>query len=208
MACEPSDLSGSARDPGDAAPMSVEDAFLGAMPNLRRYVRRLLGADGSGADIEDIVQETYVRARKAKQDASLSHATAYLFRVARNLSFRERVRRKSAVLGLIEDFAAQQIIDDVTPADDHLYQKRRLEVFQDAVRNLPPQCRHVFILRQFEGLSHKEISARLGISTSTVEKHLAKGLRLCAAALKDRGYGEDRSAAEERDVQRFGLAGE
>ena len=44
------------------------------------------------------------------------------------------------------------------------------------VNQLPPKCRKVMLLRMLEGLSQKEIAARLGIAVSTVEKHLAKAL--------------------------------
>ena len=44
---------------------------------------------------------------------------------------------------------------------------------------------------KFDGFSHKEIAEILGISVSTVEKHLVKGLRLCRAhLLQDRDGGE------------------
>jgi RNA polymerase sigma factor (sigma-70 family) len=52
-----------------------------------------------------------------------------------------------------------------------------------AVARLPARCRQVFTLRKVYGLSQKEIAASLSISENTVEQHLAKGVRLCTAAL-------------------------
>ena len=52
-----------------------------------------------------------------------------------------------------------------------------------AVARLPERCRQVFTLRKVYGLSQKEIAASLDISENTVEQHLAKGVRLCTAAL-------------------------
>lgn len=183
----------------------VETAYLDSLPKLRRYVRRLLNATNDAADIEDVVQETYVRAYAAKRTQKLTHATAYLFRVARNLSFKARVRQESAVVKLVEDFVAEGIIDNVVLQHEQLHQKRRLAVFHEAVSRLPPQCRQVFVLRQIDGLTHQEISRRLGISTSTVEKHLAKGLRLCANYMRDLGYetagGSD--APQQTDLPRY-----
>lgn len=187
----------------------VETAYLDSLPKLRRYVRRLLNATNDAADVDDVVQETYVRAYAAKRTQKLTHATAYLFRVARNLSFKARIRQQSAVLKLVEDFAAEGIIDDVVPQHEQLHQKRRLTVFYEAVSRLPPQCRQVFVLRQIDGLSHQEISRRLGISTSTVEKHLAKGLRLCANFMRDLGYettGGDGDARDAADYPRYAQA--
>ena len=172
--------------------MDVETAYLDALPKLRRYVRRLLGAGDGGAEVDDVMQETYLRAYAAKRGQKLTHATAYLYRVARNLSFKARARQQSPVMQLVEDFAAEGIIDHVVPPPEQLHQKRRLAVFEEAVSRLPPQCRQVFVLRQVDGLTHREISRRLGISTSTVEKHLAKGLKLCANFMRDQGYETSR----------------
>ena len=56
--------------------------------------------------------------------------------------------------------------------------RRRLALFANAVAALPSQCRKVLVLKKIEGLSQREIAARLGIAESTVEKHLAKALLL------------------------------
>ena len=61
------------------------------------------------------------------------------------------------------------------------------------VRSLPMECRQVFTLRKVYGLSQKEIATELDISENTVEQHLAKGVRLCSAALASSPVGERRS---------------
>jgi RNA polymerase sigma-70 factor (ECF subfamily) len=53
-------------------------------------------------------------------------------------------------------------------------------LFWQAVATLPPQCQKVFVMCRVLGQSHKEIAARLGISTSTVEKHVAAGFKRCS----------------------------
>ncbi len=52
----------------------------------------------------------------------------------------------------------------------------------DAVDRPPDRCREVVWLRRVEELSQKEVAARMGISEKTVEKHLAKGMRLLAGS--------------------------
>ena len=52
---------------------------------------------------------------------------------------------------------------------------------------LPPLCRRVFVLRKVYRLSHDEISEVLGVSHSTIEKHVAKGLIRCRDYLRDVG---------------------
>jgi RNA polymerase sigma-70 factor (ECF subfamily) len=52
------------------------------------------------------------------------------------------------------------------------------ERVERTLRSLPPQCRKVFELSREEDYSYKDISGRLGISLSTVEKHVSKALRI------------------------------
>ena len=71
-----------------------------------------------------------------------------------------------------------------------------------AVARLPTRCRQVFTLRKVYGLSQKEIAAELNISENTVEQHLAKGMRLCSAALANSPMAERRSPWFERSRRR------
>ena len=65
--------------------------------------------------------------------------------------------------------------------------RRRFESFCAAVDRLPPLCRRVFVLRKVYRLSHDEIAEVLGVSHSTIEKHVAKGLIRCRDYLRDAG---------------------
>lgn len=47
-----------------------------------------------------------------------------------------------------------------------------------SINSLPEKCRQAFLLSRGEELSYKNISGRLGISVSTVEKHIIKALKL------------------------------
>ena len=175
---------------GEDGAQNIDSAYLENLPKLRHYVHRLMAGGSNSHEVDDIMQEVYVRAYSAKKTEKLAFAKAYLFRVARNLTFKSNSKKAGNVEKLVEDFAAEGIIDNVVPQDEQLHQKRRMKVFFEAVSHLPPQCRQVFILRQMDGLTHQEISQKLGISTSTVEKHIAKGLRLSAQYMMDCGYDE------------------
>lgn len=183
---------------GRSAGQDVGAAYLHNITPLRRYVGKLLGRKTNADDVDDIMQEIYVRAFRSKRNEKLVFAKAYLYRVARNLAFKTNKKKSNPLEQLVEDFADQGIIDNIALPDEQLHQKQRLRVFFEAVDRLPPQCRKVFILRQLDGLSHQEISRRLGISTSTVEKHIAKGLRLSAQYMADAGYETHSASVVER----------
>jgi RNA polymerase sigma-70 factor (ECF subfamily) len=64
-------------------------------------------------------------------------------------------------------------------------------MFCRAVRELPVQCRRVFVLRKVYGLSQQEVARHLGISEATVEKHVAKGVVNSGAYMKATDYARD-----------------
>jgi len=63
--------------------------------------------------------------------------------------------------------------------------RQEWSLLQTAIRDLPPGCRQVLLLRKVDQLSHQEISERLNIAISTVEKQPARALRLLRAALPE-----------------------
>ena len=73
------------------------------------------------------------------------------------------------------------------PPDEQTDSRRRFESVCAAVDRLPPLCRRVFVLRKVHKLSHAEISEVLGVSESTIEKHVAKGLVRCRDYLRELG---------------------
>ena len=184
----PNDMALSADEKTVPEADTVSNAYLSNRPALGRYVRRLLGSRYKAEDVDDLTQEVFVRAFAAKKSEPLDYPKAYLYRVARNLVIKSGMRKNNPLKMLIEDFEIDGIIDNRPPQDVVVHEKSRLEAFYRAANRLPPQCRKALLLRQLEGLSHKQISKRMGISTSTVEKHLAKGLRLCVKYMNEEGY--------------------
>jgi RNA polymerase sigma-70 factor (ECF subfamily) len=73
--------------------------------------------------------------------------------------------------------------------------RQELRLLEDAIAQLPEGCRAVLVLRKVELLSHREISERLGIAVSTVEKQHARALRLLRAALPAESMRSSLSAA-------------
>ena len=61
--------------------------------------------------------------------------------------------------------------------------KQRVAAIRNALEELSPQCRRVFVMHKFEDLSHEEVARRVGISRSTVEKHMHTALKHLIARL-------------------------
>ena len=151
---------------------------------LHRYLRRFT----SGAeDIEDLVQETYVRIYAIEDRDAVNSPRALLFRIAHNLAVERSRRQIARATDSVGDFEVLNVDTLEAPPDEQIDSRRRFESFCTAIDRLPPLCRRVFVLRKVYKLSHAEIAEVLGVSHSTIEKHVAKGLMRCREYLRDQG---------------------
>jgi RNA polymerase sigma-70 factor, ECF subfamily len=148
---------------------------------LHRYVVRFVG---SGETAKEIVQEAFLRAYR--ELASVRTPRAFLFSTARNLAANEYRHRRIMERGVLGDFAASRVETEYESLETGLLRDERNRLIQEAIDRLPRQCRAAFTLRVFHGCSYKEVAERLGISTKTVEKHIARGLRETHSYLKRR----------------------
>lgn len=156
------------------------EAVLPFASTYRAYARKLTG---DAVEAEDLVQEAYAKVLGVSDWRRLETPERFVLTIIRNLAF-ERFRRAKVVgirqIGVLE----MEALPDPAP-DAHAVASAREELLRvlDAVDRLPEQCRRVVTLRKMEGLSPGQIAVRLGLSISTVEKHLAKGLMLLTKSL-------------------------
>lgn len=166
-----------ARPPGKKV-MSVEhsglyEAYLSCEKSLKRF---LSSFTRKPEDIDELAQETFLRAFDIELHQEIKSPKAYLFRVARNITMRELSKKTRQLTDYLGDSMDENILGNEASLEEELIAQQKLKHCCEALANLPEQCRRVFLLRKVHALSHKEISAQLGISISTVEKHIAKGV--------------------------------
>ncbi len=168
----------------------VLNAYIEHEAALRRFLSRFLSR---AQDIEDVSQEAFLKAFAAEATQSILAPKAFLFRIAKNLALNERARFVNSRTGPFDggDEGAAAVPSDEPSAEDQAMAREKLALFCEAISSLPPQCRQVFLLRKVQGFSQKEIAFRMGVSVSTVEKHIALGLLRCSAYLQRHGYGRD-----------------
>jgi len=156
----------------------VVDAFQSNAGSLRHFLRRFFE---SNEDVEDLLQETFIKTFEAERSTDIDAPLAFLYRTAKNLALNEltlRNRHKTQTVADVDSLtvlaAEREQHDDRTAAKAAIME--RLERASAVVDRLSPRVREVFLLRQVEGLRQREIAQRLGIAESTVEKHIARGL--------------------------------
>jgi RNA polymerase sigma factor (sigma-70 family) len=146
---------------------------------LRGYLSRFFK---NVADIEDVVQETYARLLALSDPASnaVRNWHAFLFTTARNVAL-DRIRRSRVVsLDALAEMGSADVLDQAPGVDEALNARQELALLLETIASLPNRCRETLTLRKLYGLSQREIAQRLEIAESTVEKHVAYGVRLCA----------------------------
>jgi RNA polymerase sigma factor (sigma-70 family) len=136
--------------------------------------RRVLDA----AEAEDVLQEALyelVAAQRLMQP--VEQAGAWLMRVARNrIIDRFRKKREEPLPDLSEgedDAGSEYRLDLALPAHDagpeaQYARALLLEALQDALDELPPNQREVFIAHELEGRSFKDMAAQSGVALNTL----------------------------------------
>ncbi|HKX56261.1 MAG TPA: RNA polymerase sigma factor [Xanthomonadales bacterium] len=171
------------RESASAGVFRVFNAFSNCEQALKSFLYRFIS---NRDDIEDICQETLVSALEAERSTEIVEPRAFLFGVARNLMRKQLDRQSRSLIDFVEDFTQAQC-DSLEPTVERIVDDRqRMLEFAEMVATLPPQCQRVFIMKKVFGYSHKEIAAELQISVSTVEKHVAAGLKRCLDELESR----------------------
>ena len=157
-----------------------KEVILPEEPALLARLRRIVaGSD----DAEDVAAETIARAYAAADFHRITSGRAYLFQIARNLLIDTARRDKIVSFDLVADLELLQIDDGLEAS---LQARDELRHLQAIVETLPIQCRRVFLLRRVYERSVGDIAEEMGLSVSTVEKHLTKAVTRVMQAIRDR----------------------
>jgi RNA polymerase sigma-70 factor (ECF subfamily) len=126
----------------------------------------------------DLVQETYLRALKAKESLRPdSNVKSWLFTILRNIWLNqlrhERAGPKIAELDSDESLADVSVATTEDPLDLYVRNLQRERV-RAAIQKLPIEFREIIILRKYEELSYSEIANVLQCPMGTVMSRLAR----------------------------------
>jgi RNA polymerase sigma-70 factor (ECF subfamily) len=130
---------------------------------------------GSTAKAEDIVQEVFLKIWEKQHHLSqIDNFNAYLFRMCRNYAI-DQFRKLNREI-LLHSSLLQQDNISMAGADEAVLQKELRQKLQEAVDQLPPQQKRVFILHKEKGFKLLEIAEELDLSVSTVQNHLFRAV--------------------------------
>ncbi len=139
----------------------------------------LSGRFGGQLDVDDIMQEAYVRVLRARTDGELHAPKAFLFATARNLALDQLRRHHLTHTRPLVESDLSNVLDERGDIPETVARNQELALLTEAIQSLPDRCRQIFTLRSVYGMTQREIAEKLGISDRTVAAQLTIGVEKC-----------------------------
>jgi len=153
------------------------------LPHEARLIQYLRRNWRDKSEIEDLLQEVYVRVYDAAQKQLPEAARAFVFTTARNLLINRFRQQQVVAIEAVADLESLEISADEPTPDRTAIAHDEFRRLQAAIDRLPPRCREAVLLGRIEGLTGREIAQRMAISEAAVSKHLTRGMSLLSDLL-------------------------
>lgn len=154
---------------------------------LRAYLR---GAFPTVRDVDDVVQESYLRVWKTLAAQPILSVKSFLFQVARRLAIDAVRHDRASPIDAGRELAALNVALDEPDAAATLTHAELKAHLVTAIANLPDRYREIVIMRRLDELPQKVVADRLGLAERTVETLLARGIKKVAKSLRQQGLLE------------------
>ncbi len=146
----------------------------------KKYSRRLYGFVfryvKQEVDTEEIIQEVFVKIWQNRDKINVySSFESFLFTIAHNETI-NLLKKRATEQKYVEHVKSLQQIEESYEIANEIHYKELEQKFHGLLDELSPRQKEIFKLSREEGLSHKEIAERLGISSNTVKNHLVTAL--------------------------------
>ncbi len=151
-------------------------------PELLRFLSRRVSCD---EDAHDILQETFIRYAEYGTANRVDNVRAFLFRVAANLAVDYRRSHDSRAYADLEPELADKLTDPTPLPEQRVLSLQRMTLLVQALAELHPKTREVFIMVRLKNLSYAETQFALGISQTTLIKHLNRAIDHCRERLDE-----------------------
>jgi len=156
----------------------------------------------NGLETDDIIQETYAVLAALPAVEHIASPRAYAFQTANSIILRHLRRARIVRIDAIGDVESLDAALDEPSPEQQASARQDLRRVNELIAALPAKRREAFMLRKVEGLSQRNVALQMGISESTVEKHISRALRTLMAAMKTGGTAMSQASnpPEDRDL--------
>lgn len=150
-------------------------------PRLHRSMTAFAG--GSNIDVDDILQETFLKAyKKIDQFDGQSSLFTWLYSIARNLimdEFRHQQRMPQRSHTPADEF---EITDD--SPNSAKSNREEIHELRNAISELPDILRDIVVMKTLEGLSYDEICQITGVNTETLKNRMFRAKKYLAVSMQ------------------------
>lgn len=137
----------------------------------------------SAHEAREIAQEAYVRLLQLDEPGSVGYLRAYLFKTAANLAadrMKSAARRSRA-----DQLRFFDELDTASPSPEGgVSAEQELRSILSMIEELPPRCRHAFIMHRFYGYSIAEIATSMQLSPRMIQLYVERALAFCRDGLQ------------------------
>lgn len=134
-------------------------------------------------DVDDLVQETFMKAHKVSDWKDVKNPEAFLVRIAGN-AYHDHIRKESRNIADCSTDATMAEVEANQPTPEHtVSMKQQIKELEMVVNSLTPRVKQSLILIRILNVSYAEASEIMNISISTLESHVAKGMGECRRKL-------------------------
>ncbi len=151
---------------------------------LRGYLRSRFSCV---PDIEDVIQEAYIRILRERARRPVNHVRPLLYTIARRLALSIIRRQQACPFADVSFEQASGVADDVLPVPERAARRQEKQLLGEALRALTERRRTALELTRFDGLRSREAGNRMGVSESTVNNHVGAALLQCRMFFRERG---------------------
>ena len=155
----------------------VKQLFLAHRRELQSYLTKKLNNADTAADLTQEAFLRFAQYHNANPAYVIANQRSYLYRTAHNLAVDHlrRVSREKTTPVAPEDLTYIQ--DNAPSPEQSVGDQDELAAIRGVVMELPDRIRQVFVLARLKGLTYQDVATHLGISESSVQKHLAKATK-------------------------------
>jgi RNA polymerase sigma-70 factor, ECF subfamily len=163
----------------DSTRVLLRNTLLVRYDELKKRLTRRLGSEEAAGEA---LQDTFLRLETMTEAGPVRHPLAYLFRTALNIGINRRVS-EARLLTASEVEAIFEIADDAPDPARIVEARSELAVVSRALGEMPLRRRQIFLASWVDGVGHRDLAQRFGVSVRTIQTELRAAVDHCAKRL-------------------------
>lgn len=152
---------------------AISCLYIEHIGEIRRFLARRLSCVEAAAEL---AHEVFIRYMVAAPESPIQNPRAFLFRIAGNIAI-DHARANPVKKGQWIDIAEYgELASDYPSPERFAAARQELDRLRQAIEELPPKCREVFIRHKFDGIPQVKLAQEYQVTLNAIEKHLVRAL--------------------------------